>query len=871
MSQAQARPGKRDGATVMRDTAAQDSQSPSNGDPPSKNKAVNLIESGEIFGVEKRGRSEADVVSSDGPTLKRNKTTMVNQSQGDKAAGEGDVVMQEANKTKTKKTRRPPRRLPVHLSKRDIWQRLHALDSGLSMAEWMALDKSAYQDVRDGLRYLHARKVSRKKAQVVNALEVAYDTEDSWSEADSDDEDWSSAESVLASDESEYMSDDTMYDYPYDLKAMERSVPLRGPVVINGVSVRAVFDSGASVSVISKSLVEKLGLFPSGDKLPLSTMDDGSRRSCDVVVSVPIRVAGKLRPEHMCIQSNTNRDICLLGVTWFRAYGIQARPKDEAIVIPTKHGTGFVELHCQTNIDDVDDASISHVSSDPQIGEILAVSVRMDDVAEDRGPALEGYHELLSAENLSDDGDQEASRLPSEISDLLENHRHCFYEDVGLGRVTVAKHHINLNEDSPIRSKPYRLSWEEDKYLKEEIDKLLTLELIRPSQGKWSSPVFFVKKKDGSLRLVIDYRRLNKLTVKDSFPLPHIDDLLDSLGGARWFSTLDAASGYWQVPLADDAIEKTGFVCKYGTYEWLVTPFGLTSAGETYQRMMTTILAPFIGDFVYVFIDDVIVWSRTLEEHVEHLRKVFEVCNNVNLRLRREKCSFARRQVEYLGHIVSAEGLRPGTRNVEKALAMTSPKNASDVRSFLGMTGYFRRFISGYATIAEPLTKLLRKEATFVWEKEQAEAFEKLKAALTSPPILAFPDSAKLQILTTDASGRGIGAVLSQAQDEDSNDEQVVAYASRVLRGPELKYAITHMEALAVVWGVRKFRHYLAGRRFIIRTDHSALSFIFNNPTPSAKVQRWAAALFEFDFKVQYRPGRMNTADPLSRLLPSTH
>lgn len=276
------------------------------------------------------------------------------------------------------------------------------------------------------------------------------------------------------------------------------------------------------------------------------------------------------------------RDICLLGVTWFRAYGIQARPKDEAIVIPTKHGTGFVELHCQTNVNDVDDASVSHVMSDPQIGEILAVSVRVDDVAEDRDPTLEGYHELLSAGNVSDDdGDQESTELPSEINSLLESHRHCF-------------------ADTPIRSKPYRLSWEEDKHLKEEIDKLLSFGLIRPSQGKWSSPVFFVKKKDGSLRLVIDYRRLNKLTVKDSFPLPHIDDLLDSLGGARWFSTLDAASGYWQVPLADDAIEKTGFVCKYGTYEWLVTPFGLTTAGETYQRMMSTILAPFIGDFVYV-------------------------------------------------------------------------------------------------------------------------------------------------------------------------------------------------------------------------------------------------------------------------------
>ncbi|KAJ8651447.1 hypothetical protein O0I10_013001 [Lichtheimia ornata] len=419
----------------------------------------------------------------------------------------------------------------------------------------------------------------------------------------------------------------------------------------------------------------------------------------------------------------------------------------------------------------------------------------------------------------------------------------------------------------PIRSRPYRLTWEEEKYLQEELTRLLDLGLISPSNGQWTSPIFFVKKKDGQLRLVVDYRQLNERTIKDAYPLPQIDNLLDSMGGACVFSTLDAASGYWQIRMTKEASERSGFVCPFGTFTWNVMSFGLTSAPSTFQRTMNTILQRFIGRFVYCFIDDIIIYSRSMEEHQEHLRLVFEACDEANLRLKYSKCSFGQRSVEYLGHVVSDQGLAPTDRNVAKILAMPPPRNVEEVRSFLGLSGYYRRFVPQYAHILAPVSSLLKKENKFEWSHIQQEAFDKVKAIMTHPTILAFPDRSQVQILTTDASGIGVGAILSQSPDGTSEKETVIAFESRILRGAGLRYSAVHQEALAVCWAVEKFRHYLAGRSFILRTDSSAVSFVLNSSKPS-KLQRWAAMLMGYDFQVKHHPGKQNPADALSRLLP---
>jgi hypothetical protein len=791
-----------------------------------------------------------------------------------------------------KKKRTPPRRLPVVLPSRNVWDELGGIKIGLSVAEWLAIDKNAYKQVRDGLRFLHGRKPAVNPVNTVDVsdgscgpLPIGVNKVDSSdksnrfvmrtmddrgniradlksldsvdatvgdvSDADLDDEDswFTDSDAAVDSDEDDvgYLSDDTEYHYPYDLDKMRKSKPFFAPVMIGSICVKAIFDSGAGVSVIGSELAERLGLVPIGDSLTLTSYDRKARDDCPITVSVPIRVAGKYRPEHMCIKKEGQKDLCLLGMTWFTTYGIKQDLERRVIIIPTKNNTQSVELYD----DYLDDDSV-HGGGTAVTSAVFAVNVRSQE--------LEDYNQVVP-----DDAEEEYE-VPMELENIVSNFEHCFVENVGLGRVRGAAHSIPLEGGAPIRSKPYRLTWEEEAHMREEIATMLELGLIRPSNGLWTSPVFFVKKRGGALRMVIDYRRLNDMTLKDAFPLPHIDDLLDSFGGARVFSTLDAASGFYQIPMSGESIEKTGFVTKTGTYEFVTMPFGLTSAPSTFQRVMTNLLRDYIGDFVCVFIDDVIVFSQNMDDHCRHLSMVFAACNDANLRLKKSKCKFGQSKVEYLGHVVCADGLLPCTRNVDKLLQMRQPRTVKEVRSFLGTAGYYRRFIADFAAISKPLTKLLKKGEDFNWNPECTKSVNRLKLALTTPPLLSYPNQDFVQVLTSDASGRGLGAILSQYHPDDPSAETVIAYASRTLRGPELNYAATHLEALGVVWAVSHFRHFVAGRHFKLRTDHSALVFIFNKTAASPKVMRWCAMLMEYDFQIVYKRGKDNPADALSRL-----
>lgn len=293
--------------------------------------------------------------------------------------------------------------------------------------------------------------------------------------------------------------------------------------------------------------------------------------------------------------------------------------------------------------------------------------------------------------------------IKSKLETLLENYKICFVEISGLGRVDEKyAHKIDLvDEKKTVRTKPYRLTWEEDEFLKEQLDELLEKGVIRPSKGRWTSPVFFVPKKGNEKpRLVVNFKQLNDNTQKMNYPLPHINELLDGFGGnSKYLSCLDAANGFWQIPMDKDSIQYTGFICKHGTYEWLAMPFGLTTASDTYQGMMSNLLSPYIGKFVFCFIDDVIIFSRSAEEHLEHLKVVFEVCKAANLRLKRSKCQFFKKKVEYLGHVMTSEGVLPSDRNVKKILEMKAPNNLSEVQSLLGTTNYYRRFVENYSEL----------------------------------------------------------------------------------------------------------------------------------------------------------------------------
>ena len=738
---------------------------------------------------------------------------------------------------------------------------------------------------------------SVESVRTIDALEVE-DSESEGSGSLTDIEDLTETESVISdvstsSIVTEGSTVHSLVNYPYNLQKMRISAPLKAPVSVNGIVFECTFDSGASVSVMNEGLANRLNLKVNGDQMHLVGFDAVQREPCNIAMNVPFRVAGHLRSEHVCIQPDRktlNKDYCILGMTWFRAYGVSvdlhsniisfpvsARRAADGTIIYDPNGPRAILQGYSTHEDNYSVASSLVVEPPSESGtEVLAVSiVQVNSDSPPSGYQLDTYQDDVlassdkeSTESKKNNPDISLDDIPDYLKGVITRHLDSFVEVSGLGRVNILEHEIPTMPDAvPIKSKPFRLTWEEQDELTKELTKMMDQNLIRPSKGVWSSPCFFVKKKDGSLRLVIDYRRLNKLTIKDNFPLPIIDTLLDSLAGAVVFSKLDAASGYWQVPMHSNSIEKTGFTTPQGTFEFLVMPFGLTSAPATFQRMMTNLLGDYIGKFVHVFIDDVICYSSSPEEHAHHLDLIFKRCKEHGLRLKFKKCKFGSPEVDYLGHKISGSGILPNVHNTEKILNFVTPRNVDEVRSFLGTTGYYRRFINNYATISAPLVKLLRKNVRFQWGKAQEEAYLILKKALTSPPVLAYPDRDQVQILTTDASKNGISAILSQSPSGGPSGERVISYNSRTIRNAEVHYSTVHLEALAVVWGVSKYRHYLLGRKFILRTDNSALTYVFKPSKPSPKLARWAAALLEYDFEVVHKPGAQNPADSLSRLL----
>jgi hypothetical protein len=390
--------------------------------------------------------------------------------------------------------------------------------------------------------------------------------------------------------------------------------------------------------------------------------------------------------------------------------------------------------------------------------------------------------------------------------------------------------------------------------------------IIKHSTSPWSSPIVLVKKKNGDLRFCVDYCKVNQITVNDSHPLPLISDLLDSVKDAKYFSLLDLRSGYWQIPVAPEDRTKTAFVTQNGLYEFTRMSFGLKTAPATFQRAMEVILSGLTFEICLCYLDDVIIFGRTLTEHNDRLKTVLTRFREHNLRVKLAKCVFASPQVTYLGHQVNQKRVSPDPAKVEAVQNISSPTSLKEVRSFLGLTGYYRRFIPHYATIAQPLTKLTSKEYCnrFEWSKECQAAFEKLKHLLCSAPILRYPDFNCEFVLHTDASDVGLGVVLSQF--DKHSREHVVAYASKTLSPRETNYSTTEKEAFAIQFGTQHFRVYLLGCKFTIITDHNPLSWL-QSMEPKGQIACWLMDLQEFDFEVKHRPGRMhNNADALSRL-----
>ena len=452
-----------------------------------------------------------------------------------------------------------------------------------------------------------------------------------------------------------------------------------------------------------------------------------------------------------------------------------------------------------------------------------------------------------------------------EFRQMLYKNRSVFkLEAEPLGKTDLIKHEIRTTTDQPIKQRPRRFPLNKREEGREQVEAMLKDGIIEPSSSPWASPVVLVKKKDGSLRFCVDYRKLNSVTIKDAFPLPRIDDSLDALVGASYFSTLDLASGFWQVGMTEDAKLKSAFATSGGgLFQFCVMPFGLANSPSTFERLMEKVLAGLQWQICLVYLDDIIVYSKDVMSHLERLDIIFGKLRAAGLKLKPKKCHLLRESVLYLGHVVSGGGVHTDPDKVKAVSEWGAPKDLTEVRSFLGLCSYYRRFIPHFSTVAKPLTKLTEKGQEFRWGPEQEEAWNDLKSRLVSAPILAYPDPDQEFILDTDASAYGIGAVLSQVQE---GQERVIAYASRSLSKPERRYCVTRREMLAVVHFAKYFRHYLYGRKFTIRTDHGALRWLTNFQDPQGQVARWLEVLGTYDFEIQHRAGiRHNNADALSR------
>ena len=399
--------------------------------------------------------------------------------------------------------------------------------------------------------------------------------------------------------------------------------------------------------------------------------------------------------------------------------------------------------------------------------------------------------------------------------------------------------------------------------VEDQVDQMLEQNLIRPSVSNYASNVVLVKKKDSSWRFCVDYRKVNDITRKDAYPLPRIDECLDTLGGSKWFSTIDLRSGFFQVEIAESDAHKTAFVTRKDLYEFQVMPQGMCNSSATFQRLMNLVMAGLTYETCLVYIDDIVVFSDTLETHLSRLEVVLHRLESAGLKIRPDKCKMLQREVVFLGHVISEEGIKASTAKTEAITSWPTPKNVKEVRSFLGLCRYYRKHIKDFAKTAAPLHALTGKYARFHWDEQCQRAFEEMKEKLTTAPIMSFPRDEGQFILDCDASQLAIGAVLSQVQD---GEEKVVAYASRLYSKAELNYCVTSQELLAVVYFCKYFRQYLLGRSFIVRTDHSALTWLRRTPKPVGQQSRWLEQLEEYLFVVQHRSGRKhNNVDAMSR------
>lgn len=453
----------------------------------------------------------------------------------------------------------------------------------------------------------------------------------------------------------------------------------------------------------------------------------------------------------------------------------------------------------------------------------------------------------------------------NKLTELINEECKGFSADT-LGRTHLVEHVIHTDAE-PIKQRCRPISPALQKHIEKELDVMLQMDVIEKSNSPWSSPILMVPKKDGSLRFCVDFRRLNSVTRRDAYPMPNVTTILDRLRDARYLSSLDIAKAYWQVPVAENSKQYTAFaVLGRGLFQFKRLPFGLHNGPATWMRLIDSVLGPELEPYVFVYLDDVIIVTDTFEKHLEILQEVLKRLREAGLIINREKCKFCRSELEYLGYVINQEGLQVHPNRIKAIVDIPTPKSVKEVRRMIGMVGWYRRFIKDMATMVEPLTHLLKKNAKFKWTPQCEQAWNEVKNCLISSPILTCPNFEKEFFVQTDSSDYGIGAVLTQQYEEG---EKVISYLSRSLSRQERRYSTTERELLALMWSIERLKPYLEGTRFTAITDHYSLKWLHSLENPSGRLARWTMRLSQFDFRIIHRKGKDHVVpDTLSRAVP---
>jgi hypothetical protein len=663
---------------------------------------------------------------------------------------------------------------------------------------------------------------------------------------------------------------------------------------IDGQPVSVVIDSGAAASIITKQLMKKLGYeIDRSSKLVIVAVNSNKTKALGEIVDFPLEIKNQHFFHNVQVIDSAD-NILILGNDWLTKVKANLDWKDKTLTLwkNRKQVTIPVQLTKSLILAESEESDSEEYESE----ELEETSAYFSDVSDDWdikslefNPWLNHTPEV-SEEEFSESEEETmdnpaifiaetAVKPETPILNLgpLDHHQQQIFESLlhefkdicaksqtEIGRTNVIQHRIETGDSMPISQTPYRINPKNKEFLRNEIANMEKNGIIRKSSSPWAAPVVIVDKKGGEKRICIDYRKLNAITKPDAYPLPRIDDMLESFGQAKWFTTLDLASGYWQVGMNKEDIEKTAFATPFGLYEFLVMPFGLSYAPGTFQRLMNRVLQDFLGDFIAVYLDDVIIYSKgSFEQHVDHIRQVFTALRKANLKVKLKKCHFILPNIHFLGHVVGRDGIKPDPEKIDKVKNFPTPTNITELRSALGLFSYYRKFIKDFSRIAKPMLTLLKKDEPFNWDNKQQQAFDRLKDMLIKAPILTYPDFDKSFVIYTDASGIGLGAVLSQIKE---GKEHVIAYASRSLNPAEKNYSVTDQECLAVVWSIKHFQHYLGLKPFTIITDHSALKWLKTAKMPKGRRARWIMELQQYTFEVKHRPGKTNqNADALSR------